>query len=113
MNYIKETHLVASSNHAMMQPNEFPLVASSNHAMDLPIGFIFGKWYIAYVVTVNIQKRDSVAIGYTISFWATRKGHSCVFPKDLTNVIITPTLNKSDNLCKVLRHDSPFTPLKI
>lgn len=94
MKYIKETHLVASSN----------------HATDMPIGFIFGKWYIAYVVTVNIQKRDSVAIGYTISFWATRKGHSCVFPKDLTSVIITPTLNKSDNLCnlKVWRHDSPF-----
>ena len=58
--YIKQTHIFTTSIHG------------DNN----PVGFVIGKWYIAYITTTNIQKRDSVSIGYTVTFWSSRIGHT-------------------------------------
>ena len=48
--------------------------STSTHG-DKPIGLIIGRWFIAYITTFSIQKRDSASIGYTITFWSSNKGH--------------------------------------
>ena len=92
MKYLKNTHLIASST----------------HASGMPIGFIFGKWFVAYVSTVSIQKRDSVYIGYIVSFWTTNKGHIYVFPKEQDDEVIKPIKNVKTQNLEVWRSNSTF-----
>lgn len=59
-----------------------------------PIGLVIGKWYIAYVSTFSIQKRDSVSIGYNITFWSSNIEHD----KSLSdNIINTEKQILTDN----------------
>ena len=52
------------------------IFSTSTHGDNKPIGLVVGKWYIAYISTNSIQKRDSVSIGYTVTFWSSRSGHT-------------------------------------
>ena len=52
------------------------IFSTSTHGDNKPIGLVVGKWYIAYISTTSIQKRDSVSIGYTVTFWSSRSGHT-------------------------------------
>ena len=52
------------------------IFSTSIHGDNKPIGLIVGKLYIAYISTTSIQKRDSVSIGYTVTFWSSRSGHT-------------------------------------
>lgn len=58
------------------------ILSTSSNKDKIPIGLVIGKWYIAYVSTINIQKRDSVSIGYSVIFWASNLGHTKVSSDD-------------------------------
>ena len=44
----------------------------------VPVGLVIGTrmQYIAYITTSSIQKRDSVAVGYNVTFWSSDTGHT-------------------------------------
>ena len=44
----------------------------------VPVGLVIGvrMQYIAYITTSPIQKRDSVAVGYNVTFWFSATGHT-------------------------------------
>jgi hypothetical protein len=111
------TNADPSQCHILMQflkKNQY--IATSSHASEMPIGIVVGKWWVAWVVTVNIQKRDSVAIGYTVSFWASIRGHALIFPQDLDTVKVetnvSPDVTNLHTL-SVWRHDGPFKETKL
>lgn len=62
------------------------ILSSSIHGDNKPIGIVIGKWYIAYITTINIPKRDSVSIGYTVTFWSSRIGHTKSLSDDLVDL---------------------------
>ena len=68
--------------------------STSTHG-DKPVGLIIGRWFIAYITTFSIQKRDSASIGYTVTFWSSNKGHK----KSL--------LDDSEDLEKGISKDDP------
>ena len=51
-----------------------------------PIGLVIGKWYIVYISTFGIQKRDSVSIGYNITFWASNIEHNKSLSDNIINI---------------------------
>jgi hypothetical protein len=57
------------------------ICATSTHG-DKPIGLVIGWWFVAYITTIEIQKRDSVSIGYAIVYYASASSHSKVLLND-------------------------------
>lgn len=91
--------------------------STSTNSDKVPIGLVFGKWYVAYVTTVNIQKRDSVSIGYNITFWTTESGHTKSMSDNCLESDVEKGLNgdeKSDctsnvaNTIEIWRHSGSF-----
>ena len=81
------------------------IFSTSTHGDKKPIGLVIGIWYIAYITTISIQKRDSVSIGYTIIFWSSIMGHKKSFSDDFVD--IEKEINSDDkcmNTIKTWRH---------
>ncbi len=76
--------------------------STSTHGDNKPVGLVVGKWYIAYITTHSIQKRDSVSIGYAVTLWSSNIGHKKSLADDLVD------LEKGTNLAD----DTHATPNK-
>ena len=62
------------------------IFSTSIHGDNKPVGLVVGKWYIAYITTLSIQKRDSVSIGYTVTLWSSRFGHTKSLSDDFVDL---------------------------
>ena len=82
------------------------IFSTSIYGDNKPVGLVVGKWYIAYITTLSIQKRDSVSIGYTVTCWSSRFGHTKSLLDDFVD--LEKGMNTYDE-----KHRTPIKTLEI
>jgi hypothetical protein len=89
--YIEKTHIFSTSIHG-----------------DKPIGLVIGKWYIAYITTITIQKRDSVSIGYIVTVWSSHIGHTKSLSDDFIDLEKGMNIDNNHESLGIWRHLGAF-----
>ena len=77
------------------------IFSSSIHGDDIPIGIVFGKWYMAFITSEKIPKHTGETIGYTINFWTSKKGHIIAVNNKFVKI-------QEKNILEVWRHTSIY-----